>query len=261
MLSLEHIARIYYRGCKSPQPWIACQAQLDILYQFIYHRVLYYSNKSIMINVEHGKETSYLTTFGKKPSIVFKVYEHFHYHIRFHPYETMAIKVSSAQYNRDTSHLNIYEGPPGLVDELCIFRGFLDPSGHNLLWITQTFQAFIVLSKQRKFTFGHRISYTRYQYQIPREKITRILQSRKDITFPSSECKLSDPVTICHWVVETSHEQYIRTNINALMHTAPVDPMCHYFGVSVVNIPQHVISIYQKQRSFLSYVPYTLKHL
>ena len=139
---------------------------------------------------------------------------------------------------KDMTYITIHEGPSKFSDELCLFGGYVYAIQKILTKTTRMFQTFVSLTtlKTRKH-FHYSINYSKL------EDWSNLIDTggrMTQIEFPSDACSLPDPLTFCQWIIGTSSDSYIVSKIEKLVHTAPNNEKCHYFGISVINIPQHI---------------------
>ena len=216
-----------------------CEAQITFLYESKENTLLHYTDTFIFVNYKYMHESEELTISGQQPSIQFQEYEQFQWHIRTHHYQKLVISFYlSNKENKSESYLALYEGPSSYAQELCIFEEYLYLIMGNVTVSTETFQGFVAVTLQRYLAFNHAIKYTRIYMDAMANQKHIPYGKEMAIYFPDSTCSFSRPFTLCQWMLKSN--RFFRLSVDEMVHTAPVDQFCHYFGVSVYNIPQHV---------------------
>ena len=186
------------------------------------------------------------------PSIVLREYEVYNWHIVLMPYQKIQLVVQVLQtYRTDMTYITVHDGPSKFAKELCLFEGYVYSIQKTLVKTTRTFQTFVSLTTERgREHFHYKMQYFKLGDWLNVTDTFIDTGRMAEIEFPSDGCPLSEPVTFCQWNIATSNDSYLVTKIEELLHTAPVNEDCHYFGVSIINFPQHLIHLWAGRHHF-----------
>ena len=223
------------------------------IYQIMENEVIHYTD--VPSSILKPKQGSTIAFF--QPVAILKHYQQYQWHIRTYPYETLKIILhASNTTTKENLSVTVHDGPPFAGDDLCILKASFKLLPQNLSTTTKAFQALVTMTLERDSHFTHTIAYTRMQNDIAVIDYNWSLPD-KSIQFPGTECKLTSPITLCHFYIKAlgvNDTNFISASIDEIDHTAPNDPTCHYIGLSWINLPQHVIAEWLGQ-SFKMYRP------
>jgi len=129
---------------------------------------------------------------------------------------------------------------------------------HDILddWstITKGFQAFIVLfAPTSHYSFSYTISYIRLKNY--RKDITWNITEPTVVSVPNRVCPLTSPVILCHAHLQVPKDEFIRLSVLEMVHNAPDDTECHFFGLLRTDFPQHRVAEWFKNEASIHNLP------
>jgi len=107
---------------------------------------------------------------------------------------------------------------------------------------TRSFQALIVVTVfngiVRKTNQHVIVHYKRSRVQFFRSVVERKVHQPLSVSFPSTDCEMSSPLTLCYILFKTSNkDHFLKSSIQEIVHNSPTMPNCEYLGLTFLQVP------------------------
>ena len=142
--------------------------------------------------------------------------------------------------------IQVYEGPSSVDPSLLVLEAYTRHIVSEQALRVQSFQILVVLVSEKHSQTGDNYIFKTQRNTNINDKVF-VFTNGSSLLLPNeTSCPYRSPMTLCYFLISALPGEYTEMSVLEVNHTAPNGPDCSYFGLAIVQVPQHVVVDRQK---------------